>query len=52
MRARLLRHLDGLLHWALDGYINHQRLGWGTLQLAMWHVCNAYEHAHGMDDFS
>lgn len=41
---RALGHVDTLLHWALDGYINAQRPGWGLLQLAQWHVCQAYEN--------
>lgn len=50
MTSRLLEHLDTFLHRALDGYINAQRPGWGTLQLLQWHICNAYERAAGMDD--
>lgn len=42
--TRLLGVFDTLLHRAFDGYINRQWWGWGWLQVAQWHVCNAYEN--------
>jgi hypothetical protein len=41
--TRALRHLDAVLHRALDWYIDRTLPEWGRLQVWQWHVCQALE---------
>jgi hypothetical protein len=52
--VRLLEFADRLSHKTCDRYIQAKPLGphlpgWGLLQVAQWHLCNAYERAAGFD---